>query len=82
MMGFYRELTEGIVGANESRRKDALENAMVDTGIQPLVPLLVTFITEGVSFSHVSLICMTHLTVAIVDLGLFSPNLSIKIKCC
>ncbi|KAM3173893.1 hypothetical protein ACTXT7_011667, partial [Hymenolepis weldensis] len=47
MMGFFRELTEGIVGANESRRKDALENALVDTGIQPLVPHLITFITEG-----------------------------------
>ena len=47
-MLYFRELTEACVGANEIRRRDALENAALDTGLQPLVPYLVTFIAEGV----------------------------------
>lgn len=51
-MLYFRELTEACVGANEIRRRDALENATLDTGLQPLVPYLVTFIAEGVSDIH------------------------------
>nr|CDS29763.1 transcription initiation factor tfiid subunit 6 [Hymenolepis microstoma] len=72
MMGFFRELTEGIVGANESRRKDALENALVDTGIQPLVPHLIAFITEGVRMNSVHsnlaiLIYLVRLAKCLID---------------
>lgn len=47
-MLYFRELTEACVGANENRRHEALDNAAQDTGLQPLLPYLVTFITEGV----------------------------------
>ncbi|VDN31616.1 unnamed protein product [Dibothriocephalus latus] len=46
---YFRELTEACVGANENRRHEALDNAAQDTGLQPLLPYLVTFIAEGVS---------------------------------
>ncbi|VDM34596.1 unnamed protein product, partial [Hydatigera taeniaeformis] len=52
LMLYFRELTEACVGANEVRRRDALENATLDTGLQPLVPYLVTFIAEGVGATH------------------------------
>lgn len=50
-MLYFRELTEACVGANENRRHEALDNAAQDTGLQPLLPYLITFITEGVRFS-------------------------------
>lgn len=56
-MGYFRELTEACVGANEGRRKDALENAATDTGLQPLVPFLVNYIKEGVSKHLIQQVC-------------------------
>ncbi|VEL18376.1 unnamed protein product [Protopolystoma xenopodis] len=50
VMLYFCELTEACVGASESRRHEALENAAVDTGLQPILPHLVIFITEGVSY--------------------------------
>ncbi|VDQ08674.1 unnamed protein product [Trichobilharzia regenti] len=49
VMIYFREITEACVGANETRRHEALENATLDPGLQPLLPHLMTFITEGVS---------------------------------
>ncbi|KAL3318813.1 Transcription initiation factor TFIID subunit 6 [Cichlidogyrus casuarinus] len=48
MMVYFRELTEACVGASEQRRSEAFENVTLDTGLQSLLPHLVTFITEGV----------------------------------
>lgn len=50
VMIYFRELTEACVGANENRRHEALDNATLDPGLQPILPHLVTFITEGVRF--------------------------------
>ncbi|KAM7542549.1 hypothetical protein Aperf_G00000019532 [Anoplocephala perfoliata] len=79
LMGYFRELTEACVGANESRRKDALENAATDTGLQPLVPFLVNYIKEGVRMNSVHsnlaiLIYLVRLTKALVD----NPNVCLK----
>lgn len=49
-MIYFRELTEACVGANETRRHEALDNATLDPGLQPILPHLMTFITEGVCF--------------------------------
>ncbi|KAH8867979.1 Transcription initiation factor TFIID subunit 6 [Schistosoma japonicum] len=47
VMIYFRELTEACVGANETRRHEALDNATLDPGLQPILPHLMTFITEG-----------------------------------
>ncbi|VDD81613.1 unnamed protein product [Mesocestoides corti] len=72
LMLFFREITEGCVGANEARRHDALENAALDTGLQPLLPYLVNFITEGVRVNVTNnnlaiLIYLMRLTKALID---------------
>ncbi|VDK23400.1 unnamed protein product [Taenia asiatica] len=79
LMLYFRELTEACVGANEIRRRDALENATLDTGLQPLVPYLVTFIAEGIRLNAINsnlaiLIYLVRLTKALVD----NPNVSLK----
>ncbi|TPP61888.1 Transcription initiation factor TFIID subunit 6 [Fasciola gigantica] len=57
VMIYFRELTEACVGANENRRHEALDNATLDPGLQPILPHLVTFITEGVGFLTIVLNC-------------------------
>ncbi len=68
-MLYFRELTEACVGSNETRRHEALENATQDTGLQPLLPYLITFVTEGVS-SCIFLFCLVVANVSSVVHGL------------
>ncbi|KAL7058657.1 hypothetical protein AAHC03_013722 [Spirometra sp. Aus1] len=72
LMLYFRELTEACVGANENRRHEALDNAAQDTGLQPLLPYLVTFIAEGVRVNVSNnnlaiLIYLMRLTKALID---------------
>ncbi|VDP86598.1 unnamed protein product, partial [Echinostoma caproni] len=72
VMIYFRELTEACVGANENRRHEALDNATLDPGLQPILPHLVTFITEGVRVNVTNhnlaiLIYLMRLVKALVD---------------
>ncbi|TGZ46604.1 hypothetical protein CRM22_011106 [Opisthorchis felineus] len=72
VMIYFRELTEACVGACEKRRHEALDNATLDPGLQPILPYLVTFITEGVRVNVTNhnlaiLIYLMRLVKALVD---------------
>ncbi|CAH8604008.1 unnamed protein product [Dicrocoelium dendriticum] len=71
-MIYFRELTEACVGASENRRHEALDNATLDPGLQPILPHLVTFIAEGVRVNVTNhnlaiLIYLMRLVKALVD---------------
>ncbi|THD19936.1 Transcription initiation factor TFIID subunit 6 [Fasciola hepatica] len=79
VMIYFRELTEACVGANENRRHEALDNATLDPGLQPILPHLVTFITEGVRVNVTNhnlaiLIYLMRLVKALVD----NPHMSLE----
>lgn len=44
---YFKEVSEACVCADEARRKEALASLSFDPGLQPLVPRLVAFISEG-----------------------------------
>ncbi|KAF8566154.1 hypothetical protein P879_06241 [Paragonimus westermani] len=72
VMIYFRELTEACVGASENRRHEALDNATLDPGLQPVLPHLVTFIAEGVRVNVTNhnlaiLIYLMRLVKALVD---------------
>ncbi|CAL8103027.1 unnamed protein product [Calicophoron daubneyi] len=79
VMIYFRELTEACVGASENRRHEALDNATLDPGLQPILPHLVTFITEGVRVNVANhnlaiLIYLMRLVKALVD----NPHISLE----
>ncbi|CAH8866737.1 unnamed protein product [Trichobilharzia szidati] len=79
VMIYFREITEACVGANETRRHEALENATLDPGLQPLLPHLMTFITEGVRINVTNhnlaiLIYLMRLVKALID----NPHISLE----
>ncbi len=45
---YYREITEACVGADETRRQEALTSLATDTGMHQMLPRFSTFISEGV----------------------------------
>ncbi|CAH8668048.1 unnamed protein product [Heterobilharzia americana] len=79
VMIYFRELTEACVGANETRRHEALDNATLDPGLQPILPHLMTFITEGVRINVTNhnlaiLIYLMRLVKALID----NPHISLE----
>lgn len=45
---YYKEITEACVGADETRRSEALQSLSSDPGLHQMLPRFSTFISEGV----------------------------------
>lgn len=69
---YYKEITEACVGADESRRAEALQSLASDPGLHQMLPRLCTFIAEGVKVNVVQnnlalLIYLMRMVKALLD---------------
>lgn len=69
---YYKEITEACVGADESRRGEALQSLACDPGLYEMLPRMCTFIAEGVKVNVVQtnlaiLIYLMRMVKALLD---------------
>ena len=69
---YYKEITEACVGSDETRRSEALQSLMYDSGLHQMLPRLCTFISEGVKVNVVQnnlalLIYLMRMVKALLD---------------
>ena len=69
---YYKEITEACVGSDGTRRSEALQSLMYDSGLHQMLPRLCTFISEGVKVNVVQnnlalLIYLMRMVKALLD---------------